>query len=139
MAYCTLADLLKQKDEGVLIDLTDEAGEEIKLDKINSAIADADAEIDGYAQAQYDVPFNPVPEMIRKISVDIAIYNLFSIKGFNEEKEQNIIMRYKAAIRFLENLAKGVVGFAKADAPPPVATTIVSQPQVFNRDKLKGF
>jgi phage gp36-like protein len=139
MAYCTLADLKNQLDERVLVNLTDDAGEEIKMEKITSAIADADAEIDSYAQAQYAVPFNPVPEMIRKISVDIAVYNLFSKRGFDEEKEKMVISRYKNAVRFLENLAKGVVGFAKTEAPPPVATTIVSQPQVFNRDKLKGF
>jgi phage gp36-like protein len=139
MSYCSLADLKKQLNETVLINLTDDNGESIQEDKIDSAITDAAAEIDSYAQAQYAVPFNPIPEMIRKISVDIAVYNLFSKRGFDEEKEKNIVSRYKNAVRFLENLAKGVVGFGKAEAPPPAATFITSNPQVFSRNKLQGF
>ncbi len=77
------------------------------------AIADADAEIDGYCKAVYDVPFSPVPVMVRKISVDIAIYNLYARRKGAPEDRRN---RYKDAIKFLENVAKGIVDLG-SDAP----------------------
>ncbi len=81
---------------------------------ITRAIADSDAEIDGYCSTKYaDLPFSTVPVMIRKISVDIAIYNLFSRRrGATEDRLQ----RYKDAIKFLSNVANGTVSMG-GDAP----------------------
>lgn len=142
MSYCVLDDLKKQVSEQVLIGLSDDEGQEIKLEIIDSAITTADAEINGYARTQYDVPFNPVPDIIRKLSVDITIYNLFSRRGLDKEKDFNIIDRYKGAIRFLENLAKGLVTIGVTSghpAPaPPVGMEIQSNPRIFTRDSLKG-
>lgn len=70
------------------------------------AIADADAEINGYCAERYTVPFSPVPTIIRKYSVDIAIYNLFSRRhGPDEVREK----RYDDAVVFLLAVSKGNV------------------------------
>ncbi|MGE5607419.1 MAG: gp436 family protein [Bacteroidota bacterium] len=143
MSYCVLDDLKKQVSEQVLVGLTDDESLEIKQEIVDSAIRDADAEINGYARTQYDVPFNPVPEIIRKLSVDISLYNLFSRRGFDKDKDANIVDRYKAAIRFLENLAKGVVTVGVTSghpAPaPPQGVEIKSDTRIFSRDSMKGF
>jgi phage gp36-like protein len=147
MPYCTLDDLKKQTREDILISLTCDPTEEvleIKPEVVAAAIASADAEIDGYARTQYDVPFNPVPDIIRKFSVDITLYNLFSRRGVDKEKEANIVDRYKSAIRFLENLAKGLVtigataGSGQSAPAPPIGMEIQSDRRIFTRNSLKG-
>ncbi len=130
MAYCALADLEKQIKEAELIQLTDDDGTDILNEDItDQAIADADAEIDSYCATVYDdLPFSTVPVMIRKCSVDIAIYNLFSRRrGAPEDRLQ----RYRDAIKFLTNVSNGTVSLG-SDAPAedddagPEATTVKS-------------
>lgn len=116
MAYCTKADILEQLDEEVLIQLTDDidAGA-VDDDKVTRAIADADAEIDGYCGTRYGIPFDPVPAMIRKLSVDISIHNLYARRRAAPEDRQK---RYDNAIRFLRDVSKGMISLG-ADAPTP--------------------
>lgn len=52
--------------------------EELVTPLIEAAIADADAEIDGYLAKRYTVPISPAPRVLNKFSKDIAVYNLFS-------------------------------------------------------------
>ncbi|MBW2673866.1 MAG: DUF1320 domain-containing protein [Deltaproteobacteria bacterium] len=126
MSYALKADILEQLDEDILIQLTDDtdAGT-VDDDMVTRAIADADAEIDGYCGTRYDVPFSPVPVMIRKLSVDIAIYNLYARrKGVPEDRQK----RYDNALRFLRDVSRGLISMG-SDAPAmdtdsgPEATT----------------
>lgn len=143
MAYCAQSDILEQIDEDVLIGLTDDDDDgDVDDDKVTRAIADADAEIDSYCGARYTVPFTTVPAIIRKMSVEIAIYNLYARrKGASESREK----RYNNAIRLLRDVSKGVVslGADDPDGSPPdtnapqMATT--NPDRIFSREKLKGF
>ena len=149
--YCTIQDLSSQVSEAVLIELTDderigpatlaEAGAEINK-RLNKAIEDATNEINGYCQARYPIPFNPVPGFVNKLSVDIALYNLFSRRGYDEQtQDKSIIDRYRAAIKALENIAKGIVSLGAA-APPAQAADVFeirSDDRKFSRTKLGGF
>jgi len=106
MSYSAQADLTEQISEDKLTQLTDDADAgSIDADAVTRAIADADAEIDGYCATRYTVPFSPVPVLIRKISVDIAIYNLYARRTSVPEDRQK---RYTDAIRFLKDVAKGI-------------------------------
>ncbi len=116
MSYCDQDDILEQISESELIDLTDDIGAGSVNDAVLArAIADADAEIDSYCGARYTVPFSPTPLMIRRMSVDIAVWRLFTRRGVEApgRKEQ-----YDNAIRFLKDVAKGLVTIG-ADAPAP--------------------
>jgi len=123
MAYCTFNDIKEQLPEDELTQLTDDSGagtfDPLIVDR---AIADADAEINGYCGERYTVPFDPVPAVIRKFSVDISIYNLFSRRQGADEDRRN---RYRDAIRFLQNLSKGFVTLG-VDAPVEIAQDTVS-------------
>lgn len=114
MAYCIQSDLLEQIDEDKLIQLTDDADAgTVDADVVTRAIADADAEIDSYCGSRYDVPFTTVPAIIRKTSVDIAIYNLYARrKGPPDDRQK----RYDNAVRFLRDVSRGLVSLG-ADAP----------------------
>jgi len=107
---------------------------------ITRAIADADAEIDSYCASEYDdLPFATTPGMIRKISVDITIYNLFARrKGAPLGRK----LRYDNAVSFLTNVAKGLIRIG-VDAPVadddagPEATTKKSD-RIFSMGAASG-
>ena len=140
MPYCTQSDLLEQISETELIGLSDDAGAgAIDATVIARSIADADAEIDTYCASRYTVPFATVPAMIRKVSVDVAIYNLFARRrGAPDDRKE----RYKNALRFLEAVAKGDVTLG-ADDPEAAsqnhAPQMSSGTRIFTRDKMSGF
>lgn len=149
--YCTIEDLAAQVSEQILIDRTDdegtapdslaEAGPKI-VSRLEKAITDAVNEINGYCQARYPIPFSPVPGFISKVCVDIALYNLFSRRGMDEETaDKSIVDRYKAAVKNLENIAKGLVTLGAA-APAQTTsepTIITGPPRIFSRKTMGGF
>lgn len=115
--YSALDDLKEQLSEDELIGLTDDAGAGvIDTSVTDRATADGDAVIDGYCKTKYTVPLDPVPDIIRKISVDIAIYNLFSRKG--DVIPELRVERHKNAIKFLEHISIGKITLG-VDAPAP--------------------
>lgn len=140
MSYCVKADILEQLDEDVLIQLTDDADAgAVDDDVVTRAISDSDAEIEGYCGTRYELPFSPVPVMIRKLSVDISIYNLYARRrGVPEDRQK----RYDNAIRFLRDVSLGRVTLG-ADAPAtdsdggPEATTVKSD-RIFTAGKASA-
>lgn len=106
------------------------------------AIQDADAEIDGYLARRYPVPLTTIPQMINKLSKDIALYNLFSRRGIDEQSEEkNYLTRYKAAIDFLRLVAEGKVEIG-LDTPKQAAAsgfTMQSSDRLFSRTSMKGY
>lgn len=140
MAYCTQTDLQDQIPSATLIQLTDDAGAgAVVLAVIAKAIADADAEINSYCASRYSVPLSPVPAMILKISVDIAIYNLYARrKGAPDDRK----IRYDNAIRFLRDVSKGAVTLGAASPSPANTGDTVSfdgDDRIFTRGKMDGY
>jgi phage gp36-like protein len=116
MAYSTQVDILNQLEESILIQLTDDENTGVVNPTVMTrAIADADATIDSYCQGRYTIPLSPVPDKIRQISVDIAIYNLYSRRGGAPEIRSE---RNKEALRFLENVAGGKITLGIEPEPP---------------------
>ncbi len=115
-----------------------------------TAVDDADSEIDGYLAKRYKVPLERVPKMIGKLSKDIAVYNMASRRGIDEsEREKNILNRYNAAILYLTNVAKGIVeldgqtsggtGDTLPDAQGNAGFSIQSSDRVFSRKSMRGW
>ena len=141
MAYCTKSDILNQVEEEILIGLTDDEDlGSVDDDVVTRAIADADSTVDAYCQGFYTVPLSPVPDKIRQISVDIAIYNLFSRRDDTAPEIRKD--RHREALRFLEKVAGGKVELGSA-TPAPNTTgktvEIESSDRIFSRDKMSGF
>ncbi len=122
--------------------IEDENERETKLlPIIEAAIEDADGEIDGYLTKRYPVPLSSVPKVINKFSKDIALYNIFTRNGIDTgERESIYLTRYKAAVRFLENIAKGVIdiGAKKIEARANTGFNMNSSTRLFSRNSLKG-
>lgn len=117
--------------------------EELAGPVIDTAVRDADAEIDGYLAKRYPVPLSPVPKVINKFSKDIAVYNLFSRIGIDEGTDQKTYLnRYNAAVKFLTLVAEGKVSLgAEAEGPATAAAagfTVKSSPRLFSRDRMRG-
>lgn len=141
MPYSTLSDILEQVDETTLTQITDDAGEgAVDEGVVERAVADADAEINGYCGRRYAVPFADVPAIVRKISVEIAIYNMFARRGRVPEIRRT---RYEDAVAFLRDVSKGLVSLGEDDADGTPAAThtpeIESADRIFSRESLKGW
>jgi phage gp36-like protein len=107
MAYSTKDDILEQLSEAELIRLTDDEGEGAVGEAVVArAVADADAEVDAYLGERYSLPLSPVPALVRKLSVDIALYNLYSRRLAAPEARQQ---RYQEAKALLREAAAGAV------------------------------
>ena len=105
---------------------------------VDKALADATVLMDSYIQKKYDLPLPaPTPEILAPVCVDVAWYKLSSTPGMMTEE---IERRHKDAIRWLENLAKGLVSLGVDQSPPSAGggVQVESKERVFTRDTLKG-
>ena len=148
MGYCTTDEVRAMiKDDavntligGAYID-EPEQREELLLPIITEAIADASGEIDGYLSKRYTAPLPHPPKVLNKFAKDIAVYNVFSRIGIDEQSEQkNILNRYQAAIKFLTLVAEGKVDIGVSDTSETARTgfSVSSSPRRFSRDSMKG-
>lgn len=149
MSYCTVAEVREMLKSDMLSEII---GDDYKEDSeerekeiaklIPVAIADADAEIDGYLAKRYSTPIEPAPKVINKFSKDIAVYNLSSRKGIDEEdREKTVLTRYNAAIKFLTLVSEGKVELGistNADAASK-GFKMKSSRRSFTRESMKGW
>ena len=79
MAYCSQGDIELRLPSTILAQLTDDtAGITVSAAAVNRAIADADASIESFSRGKHTLPFNPVPENVRRWSVILSILNLYA-------------------------------------------------------------
>jgi phage gp36-like protein len=80
--------------------------DEIIKENIEEAITKADSEIDLYIGSHYTLPLPEVPDIIKQVSVELAICNLKKKKDLidNDYKE-----RYAWAKQILKDIASGKV------------------------------
>jgi phage gp36-like protein len=125
MPYCTLLDITKSLPESSVIELTDDSGTGIvNTETLNRAIEDADSLIDSYLIGKYDIPIDSSCKLIRKISVDLSIYNLFARRySSSEEMPKQQSDAYKNQIKLLESIAKGLM-LLSADTLESVVSVI---------------
>ncbi len=143
MPYSTVDDIKKMLPEDLIVQLTDdEATGSINQGRVDEAIEQADAEIDSYCAGRYAVPFGTVPDIVKKLSVDISIYNLYSrlVRDMPEVRAE----RYRSAIKQLEAISKGKISLGVDPAPTASTdgrseTNKPTDGNVFSRDKLEGF
>jgi len=143
MPYCTLTDIKKLIPEERLVQLTDDEGVGVVNEaRVDEAIAQADMEINAYLGGRYTVPFSsPVPDIVRKLSMDMAIYHLYSRKL--EEIPQTRKDRYDGAIRILKGITEGKISIGEATEPAgesdSAQVSTSEDDRIFTRDKLSGF
>jgi phage gp36-like protein len=119
MSYCTLAQLIERFSERLLIDISDRGNAptgSVDTALVQRAIADADAEIDGFLRGRYQLPLPAVPPLLTDLSLRIAIY-----KAHTHTVTEKIRRDYEDAIRSLKLIADGVIRLDIAGSEPASA------------------
>lgn len=136
MPYATQQDLIDRFGEDELIQLTDRDGDgAIDADVMDTALTDADAEIDGYLATKYQLPLATVPGVITQLACDVARYRLY-----DEHATEQVRNRYKDAVAFLTRLSRGEVSLGLATPPASSSGEVqtTSGDRKFNRTTMKG-
>ncbi len=143
MPYCTLGDIKDHIPEANIIQLTDDEGlGVVNQSRVDKAITTADSVIDGYLRGRYSLPLSTVPELIKTIAIDIAVYKLYERR--NElEMSETMSMRYKNAVKMLEQLQKGLIKLGIESATGPgqghYKTNKTTDDRTFSKDVLSKF
>lgn len=138
MAYATQSDIENEIGLDQLKVLADRDGDDaVDTAVVTRALDDASAEMDTYLRKRYQLPLAETPTYLRKVCVDLAIYNLAdSMAMMNDTWER----RHKMAVDWLNRLAKGVVELDLATLPASEtnAVHVDAADRVFTRDDTKG-
>lgn len=150
--YCTVEEVLGMIKDDMINTIIgdeyieDEQEKEAKMRTLcKDAIADACAEIDGYLAKRYRVPFSRTPQVLCKFAKDMAVYNLVSRTGIDEgEREKTFLNRYNAAVKFLLDVAKGIISIGvdeeeKGNGGAANGFRMQSSDRVFSRSSMKGW
>jgi phage gp36-like protein len=103
--YCSIADLQDTYGEDRI-----SAWGRVDPDRVDKAIADAGAEIDGYLlSGGYTVPMPGAPATIQKYCIDIACANLVISAGMldSDPGEKAVVEQAKIARAYLTKVAEG--------------------------------
>lgn len=138
MTYAVQQSLIDRFGQVELAQLTDRTnGTVIDAAVVAKALADADGQINGYLAGRYALPLAPVPTIMERVACDIARYFLYE-----DRVTEQVKARYDAAIKFLTDIAKGVVtlGADALNAQPAVAAgaQIKAGDRVFTVGKADG-
>ena len=122
MPYATPADLVERFGELELAQRSNRAdGTSIDAVVLGRALADADAEIDGYLATRYRLPLASAPAVLARLAADIARYRLY-----DDGAPTAVRQRYEDAVSLLKRLSSGDVQLAGT----PVAPTAGGQGNV---------
>ena len=136
MSYATPQAMIDRYGENELIQLTDRANLGAVGDTVlDQALADADAEIDGYLAVRYPLPLAHVPPVLTRIACDVARYRLY-----DDQSPEEVRNRYTDAVKWLAAIARGFVslGMPPSEAPAATGPIITSAARVFSRESLDG-
>lgn len=143
MPYCTLTDIKSAIPEQNLIQLTDDEGAgEVNQERVNDAIDYADQLIDGYLRGRYTLPLDPVPGLLKKLAVDLAVFFIYSRK-LELEMPEGMENRYKNSTKVLEMIQKGTVSLGTEEGsttePGEYKTNKTASDRMFPKDKLETY
>jgi phage gp36-like protein len=136
--YAALDDLIERFGERELIELTDDAGVgTIDQARVDSAIASAEAMINGHLASRHQLPLSTVPGFLKDIACDLARHRLHRTSP-PELVEKN----RAAAMLTLSKIAEGKVRLdqgVETEAARPGAILSGGTERIFGRDSMKGY
>jgi phage gp36-like protein len=114
MPYATQADLVTRFGSTELAQLTDRvAGTTIDASVVATALADADALIDGYLAQRYALPVSPVPPLLLRVAADVTRFLLHGNAATDAVRGA-----YDDALRVLRDLSAGKATLPGAAVAP---------------------
>ena len=123
--YATVKAMKLKFGETILIRLTDTERPYqgvINMEKLNSAINEANSEIDAYVGSRYPLPLQVIPPFLTEIGCNLARY--YAVTGDLSENDP-IKNRYESSIKTLTKISKGelTLGSSPAGESKPVQTS----------------
>ncbi len=110
MAYSSSDDILTELGEKELIRLTNSDGEAVDVERVNYAICFADLLIEAYLSGIYVTPLtNPTDGIIRKISKDLAINNLYEAAYTKTAVPNTIVWKKIDSVKLLKEIRNGMI------------------------------
>lgn len=144
MDYATQADIIALYGADALV-VADRTGDgAIEHAAVARALASAKGEIDTFLHVRYTLPLTEVPEHLKTLCIDIAVYRLaLSAAVMTDEVKE----RYKNAIDTLKLIAAGKAALVFAPVAPapgetplpsgPQAIVVGGPPRLFSRDQMR--
>jgi len=123
--YATVEAMKRKFGETILIRLTDTEKPYqgvINMEKLNSAMQEANSEIDAYVGSRYPLPLQVIPPFLTEIGCNLARY--YAVTGDLSENDP-IKNRYESSIKTLTKISKGelTLGGSPAGESKPVQTS----------------
>lgn len=123
--YATVKAMKLKFGETILIQLTDTERPYqgvINMEKLNSAMNEANSEIDAYVGSRYPLPLQVIPPFLTEIGCNLARY--YAVTGDLSENDP-IKNRYESSIKTLTKISKGelTLGSSPAGESKPVQTS----------------
>ena len=134
MSYCTLADLQSRFGPDEIARISDRAVPRkgaADADVVSAAIAQADAEIDGYLGVVLALPLESTPELVKNLSCVIARYRLHE-----NQATERVAEDYKDAVRMLRDISAGRLSLSVASVKVQTNAIVVKAPAVVFTDSL---
>src|SRR5512143_243854 len=101
--YISVTDIALPED--VLIRLTDDEGAgSVETARVEAAIASAQAVVDCALSRQYVVPLDSPPELVKKLTADMAVYFLYLRLG---SMPKGVKAAYDSAVDVLDKAGRG--------------------------------
>ena len=156
MAYSTTSDVVARLPDRTVIDLTDDeklatsstsvtAAAVLNASittRITAAIVDADIVIDAHVRQRYDVPVDPAPALLTKLSVDLTMFNLHTRRGSVFEMPEWVMAKRTDALAMLKRISKAEIDIG-VEPPPAVSSKVVADvsdsDRLFTQDTLESF
>lgn len=140
MSYAVKQDMIDRFAQSELIQLTDRSGAGLAIDDVvlGRALADTDAEIDGYLMGRYTLPLTNTPKMLTSVACDIARYRLY-----DDRVTEQVEKRYNDAVKLLRLIGEGKLSIGPNSAVDPTPASsgpqISSNERVFDRTSLGDY
>ncbi len=140
MAYTDLTAINQSMPEKILIQLTDDNGaDQVDTNVVDWAIEQAESTIDAYNRGRLpvDIPDGEVPEFLKVVATDIAIYRLYKRKLISNIPE-SLQKCYDNAIKWLKDIQDGDIS-PFPDSESNQRVTVRTRSRVFTESKLSQY
>ena len=123
-----------------LADVPTAAERDLAWTALERSLADASSEIDGYVAVRHTLPLDPVPAVLVRLCVDLAVQLRSAGNDLATEDKRRRSDRVRELLR---DIAAGRLSLGAADPDPPASqaqpgVSIESPERVMGRDSLRS-
>lgn len=149
MRYCSLADLQLAIPLTTLIQLSNDTVVEygqpeptLNLAVVEEAVHQGEELVDAHLRGRYNLPLDPVPSMVKNMTVNLARHWLYARRPEGSELPDAVTRTYKSALQMLEAIRDGklAIGVPTGEAAPePGEMKVRSRPRRFDSSLLDRY